>query len=147
MSAVSDICSARIIRLNEEGYRPNLYDDSDDSPVVTKGQPTIGYGTRCMQWSEEFSAKVMSLELGEVYETDLLQKSWYVGCDDMRRSALLEIAYNQGISGLVNGYPNLIAAVAAEDWPRAQAECTVQNVNVKSRYVRIGQILLTGVDE
>jgi GH24 family phage-related lysozyme (muramidase) len=146
MSAASDITAARIIRDNEEGFEANVYDDATGMGIAVTGQPTIGYGTRCRQWSKPFSAAVMSLDLSMNREANLLQKAWYLGCDDVRRSVLLEIDYNQGESGFLNGYPNLIAAVAAEDWPRAKAECTVINENVKARYARLGQILLTGVD-
>lgn len=146
MSAASDICAARIVRDSEEGFRADVYDDATGAPIQCRGQPTIGFGTRVRQWSPAFAQAVMSLELNTVFEAPLLQKPWYVGCDDVRRSVLLEIAENQGVSGLLDGYPNLIAAVAAEDWARAQTECTVENVNVKPRYVRLGQILLSGID-
>jgi GH24 family phage-related lysozyme (muramidase) len=145
MSNASDIVAARIIRDNEEGFRADVYDDATGKPIQCLGQPTIGYGIRCRSWSKWVAQKILSLFLEED-EASLLLTDWYNGCDDVRRSALLEIAFNQGDSGLENGYPNLIAAVRAKDWTRAQAECTVEQINTKPRYARIGQILLTGMD-
>jgi GH24 family phage-related lysozyme (muramidase) len=146
VSAASDITAARIVRDNEEGFSADVYDDATGMGISVSGQPTIGYGTRCRQWSKPFAQAVMCFDLSMVFEPPLLQQSWYVGCDNVRRSALLEIAENQGVSGLLNGYPKLIAAIAAKNWPAAQAECTVKNENVKARYVRLGQILLSGID-
>jgi GH24 family phage-related lysozyme (muramidase) len=146
VSAASDIAAARIVRTNAEGFRADVYDDATGQPIVCQGQPTVGYGCRVRQWSPALAQVVLSFQLADEYETPLLQYPWYVGCSDVRRSALLEIAFNQGISGLVGGYPSMIAAIGAEDWAQAQAQCTVENVNVKPRYARLGLILLTGVD-
>lgn len=146
MSNASDICADRIIRWNEEGFRPDVYDDSTGQPIECPGEPTVGYGCRCRQWSKNLSRAVLGFQLEE-FEKPLLQFSWYIGCNDARRSALLEIAFNQGGSSLVRGYPHLTAAVAAEDWPQAQAQCTVKDALLKPRYDRIGQILLTGIDQ
>jgi GH24 family phage-related lysozyme (muramidase) len=145
MSAAADITAARIIRDNIEGFKADVYDDATGEPIQCIGQPTVAYGFRVRQVSKWLGQKILALQLTEC-EAPLLLTDWYNGTDDVRRSALLEIAMNQGDSGLENGYPMLIAAVRAKDWPRSQIECTVENQNVKARYVRIGQILLTGVD-
>lgn len=146
MSNASDICAARLIRTNAEGFRADVYDDSTGERIECEGEPTIGYGCRCRQWSKNLARGVLSLQLTE-FEVDLIQCPWYIGCNDARRSALLEIAYNQGDSGLENGYPMLIEAVRADNWQRAHDECTVKEAALKPRYERIAQILLTGVDQ
>lgn len=147
MSTASDITAARIVRLNEEGFRGQLYDDETGRLVhAPVGKATIGYGMNCESGiSEPVARAILALQLNE-FEGQLLQRPWYTGCDDVRRSALLELAFNEGMSGFINGFPKLIAAVGAEDWPDAEAECTVKNENVKPRYARIGQILLSGID-
>lgn len=145
MSNASDICAARIIRTNAEGFRADAYDDATGEPVHAQGVITVGYGCACRQWSERFARAVLSFQLAEV-ETELIGRPWYVGCNDARRSALLEIAFNQGDAGLIRGYPHLIAAVSTENWPQAQAQCGVRDPRLKARYDRLGQILLTGVD-
>lgn len=146
MSNASDICAARIVRTNSEGFRADVYDDATDELIECKGEPTVGYGCRVRQWSRKLGLGVLSLQLEE-FEQPLLYESWYIGCNDARRSALLEIAYNQGDSGLEEGYPLLIEAVAASNWARAEAQCTVKDAALKPRYARIGQILATGVDQ
>lgn len=148
MSAAADICARRIIANHLESRSsngdPDVYDDANDKPIQCIGQPTIGFGCRCRGWSPWLCQQVLELQLEEK-EDPLLIESWYQGCDDVRRSALLEVAFNQGDSGLENGYPELIAAVRVKNWPRAQAACTVKEENVRGRYARIGLILLTGV--
>lgn len=146
MSNASDICAARIIRWNIEGFRADVYDDATGEPIKCQGEPTVGYGCRVRQWSRKLARGVLSLQLEE-FEEPLIQESWYIGCNDARRSALLEIAMNQGDSGLEDGYPDLIAAVKTGNWPQAALECTVREPALKSRYTRIAKILSTGVDQ
>jgi GH24 family phage-related lysozyme (muramidase) len=145
MSNASDICAARIIRLNEEGFRDQAYDDATGAPVHAQGVITIGYGCACRGWSKNLARAVLGFQLVE-FEAPLFAESWYIGCNDVRRSALLEIAFNVGDSGLERGFPKLIAAVTAGLWPQAQAQCSVRDPRLKARYDHIGQILATGVD-
>ena len=146
MSNASDICAARIIRLNIEGFRADAYDDATGKLIECAGNATIGYGCACRAWSRNLARAVLGFQLVE-FEVSLLQESWYIGCNDARRSGLLEIAFNQGDAGLEDGYPKMIAAIKADDWEVAAAECTVRQDVLKARYERIGKILLTGVDQ
>lgn len=144
MSAASDMLAARIVSSNSEGFRADVYDDATGLPIVCEGQPTIGYGCRCRAWPRELGRTVLSWQVADEFEKPLLAEPWYVACNDARRSALLEIAFNQGDAGLERGYPDLIAAVRAKNWPAAAAQCTVKEEALKSRYERIAEILLTG---
>jgi GH24 family phage-related lysozyme (muramidase) len=144
MSAAVDICARRIVESNSEGFRADAYDDATGRTVIAQGVVTIGYGCACRQWSPAFSLQVLTLQLDEVDE-QLLEHPWYVSCDDMRRSALCEVGFNQGVAGLVSGYPKLIAAVEARDWPAAQAQCTVKTPHLQERYASLAKIMLTGV--
>jgi GH24 family phage-related lysozyme (muramidase) len=146
MSNASDICAARIIRTNSEGFRADVYDDATDAPIACKGVATIGYGCACRGWSRSLARAVLGFQLVE-FEASLLLESWYLGCNDARRSALLEIAFNQGDAGLEDGYPRMIAAIQAGDWQEAAAQCTVRNPGLQARYARIAKILATGVDQ
>lgn len=145
MSVAADICANRIIASNSEGFRADAYDDETGEAIVAQGVVTCGYGCACRQWSPSFAFKVLALQVSDV-DDQLLAYSWYASCDDPRRSALAEIGFNQGVSGLVNGYPQLIGAVKARDWADAQAQCTVRNPKLQKRYATIGLILLTGVN-
>lgn len=146
VSNASDICAARIVRTNSEGFRSDVYDDATAKSIECEGQPTCGYGTRCRGWSKRFAQAVLSFDLVE-REVELIQFTWYIGLNDARRSALLEIDMNQGEAGLIKGYPMLIEAVQADNWERAAAECNVKEDSLKARYARIAKILLTGVDQ
>lgn len=146
MSNASDICAARIIRTNAEGFRADVYDDATDEPIECRGQPTVGYGCRVRQWSEAFARAVLGFQLAQV-EAQLIPYPWYIGANDVRRSALLEIAFNQGVTGLVKGYPRMILAAKADDWVEAASQCTVRDDRLQARYGRLADILSTGVDQ
>lgn len=146
MSNASDICAARIIRTNSEGFRADAYDDATAEPIVVKGVVTCGYGCACRGWSRQFARAVLSFQLVE-FEAPLLYEPYYTGLNDARRSALLEIAFNQGDTGLEEGYPKLLQAVKDEDWEAAAEECTVRDSLLEERYARIAKILLTGADQ
>lgn len=144
MSNAAQITADRIISSNSEGFRADVYDDANDQPVKSIGEPTVGYGCRVRQWSKALARQVLMFQLTE-FEQPLLQFPWYIGCNDARRSGLLEMAFNQGDDGLEKGYPNLTAAVGREDWPEAKAQCTVKTPHLQARYAVIGDILLKGV--
>jgi GH24 family phage-related lysozyme (muramidase) len=144
VSTASEITADRIIASNSEGFRPDVYDDATGKLIVCDGQPTVGYGCRVRQWSKALARQVLIFQLAE-FEAPLLQLPWYLGCNDARRSGLLEIAFNQGEQGLAKGYPHLIAAVVREDWAEAEAQCSVEDARLKPRYAVIGKILFTGV--
>ena len=147
MSTAADIVATRIIATNAEGFRSAAYDDATGEPIVARGTVTIGYGCACTGWSRNLARAVLGFQLNE-FEQPLLLKDWYRGCDDVRRSALLEIQFNQfGASpnGLESRYPRMIVAVGVHDWARAAAECTIGEEALKPRYALIANLLATGV--
>lgn len=145
MSAASDITAVRIVALNEEGFRDTVYDDATGRILTSFiGTPTIGYGCVCKGWSKELALAVLKFQLEQQFEPALLGQTWYVACDDYRRSALLEIAFNQGDYGLMRKNPNLVAAVTRQDWASAQTWCNVEDPRLKARYETIGKVLLLG---
>lgn len=146
MSDASDICAARIIRTNAEGFRADAYDDATGEPIHARGVITVGYGCACRQWSENFARSVLGFQLAQT-EAHLIPYPWYSGASGARRSALLEIAFNQGVNGLVKGYPRLIEAVKADDWAEAASQCTVRDDRLQARYARLADILRTGIDQ
>lgn len=58
--------------------------------------------------------------------------------------ALVDMAFNLGISGLVNKFPSFKKAVEAEDWTKAAAEANRPQVSV-TRNATVKQWLLDGV--
>lgn len=47
----------------------------------------------------------------------------YDALPDRAKLALLDMSYNLGVTGLLRGYPRLLAAVAAGNWAEAAAQC------------------------
>lgn len=129
----------------EEAYRADVYDDSTGQPIVlaTGGQPTVGYGCRCRQWSPTFASKVLTLQVDE-RDAELRAYAWYVGIDEVRGSVLLDVAFNSGVNGLLH-YPRMLAAASAGDWTAMAAECTDRDPKLDaSRYAPLRAIILAG---
>jgi GH24 family phage-related lysozyme (muramidase) len=58
------------------------------------------------------------------FEGELRAKlTGYDGFPDSAKLALLDMAYNLGPVGLLDGYPTLIAAVEAGNWAKASSSC------------------------
>jgi lysozyme len=121
----------------EEGFRSRLYRD-------TEGHLTLGYGFNVEAGiSERAAAALLNEQLAELHEI-LLRYSWYMALDPVRQGVCLDIAFNDGLHGLL-AFPKMIAALAAKDWITAQSECHVQNPELKERYDTLAKILLTGI--
>lgn len=131
----------------DEGFKSDVYDDSNGAPLFTHGQPTIGYGCRCRQWSKELAKVVLTYQVQDI-ENQLLQFSWYRNIEDtVREAALLNMAFNVGVSGLTKGFPNMVNAIAAHDWITASEQCHVKDKTLDNgRYQHIRYSLLVGGD-
>lgn len=120
----------------DEGFRAKAYRD-------TNGFLTIGYGLNIDAGvSERVATGALVAQTQELQET-LSGYSWYAALDEARQSVCLEIAFNQGLHGLLH-YPRMIAALAQQNWVSAANECSVQDPKLKERYDRLAQILRTG---
>jgi hypothetical protein len=143
MSAI-DVLGARLPR--EEGVQNVPYDDATGKPVVAPvGNLSWGYGFNLMQCGSTglFNAMERFL-LGDI-DMQLQQYPWYQQAGDVRASVFLDIAYNAGLSGLVKGFPKMIAAATSGDWIEASAQCAVADPSLDaSRYAPLRQLLLTG---
>lgn len=121
----------------EEGFRSKPYLD-------TEKHLTVGYGLNLDAGiSERVAAAALVEQLQELHEM-LLRYSWYVGLDPARQGVCLDIAFNDGLHGLL-GFPAMIAAISRQDWVTAESECRVKNPELAGRYAKLSQILLTGV--
>jgi lysozyme len=90
----------------DEGCRLKVYDDATGQPlkpgVTIKGHPTIGIGR---------ALDVNGIHLAEataMLNTDidflvpvLSQQHWFAALDDLRQNAVLNMAFNLGIAGLL----------------------------------------------
>jgi lysozyme len=121
----------------EEGFRATVYTD-------TTGHLSIGYGFNVNAGiSKNAASMLLSAQLAELDNT-LQQFPWYAGAGDVRGSVFLDVAYNEGLHGLLN-FPHMIAAADAKDWTAAAAECAVADPKLNaSRYAPLRALLLSG---
>jgi len=120
----------------EEGFRATKYTD-------TRGHLTIGYGFNIDAGISPYAADaLLSAQVTERHN-QLLGYPWYAALDDVRQSVCLDIAFNNGIHGLLH-FPHMIAALEQRDWKTASIECTVTNPELAGRYSALAQLLLTG---
>jgi lysozyme len=133
MSAV-DIALPRLRQ--EEGFRATLY-------VDTQGHKTIGYGLNIDAGiSQRVAAAALQAQLEELQES-LAKYPWYAPLDPVRQSVLLDIAFNNGLTGLLH-FPHMLAAISRQDWASAATECHVENPELAGRYHKLAQLLLIG---
>jgi lysozyme len=140
MSAV-DLAVAKLQTL--EGFRANVYDDSDGMPIITQGVPTIGFGCACRDWPIALASSVLQWQV-DALNASLNQLPWFIGLDDARQAVLITLAFNLGFNGLIRGFPKMIAAIQAGNWAEAQNQCQVTEPQLKSRYDWAGTVLFTG---
>lgn len=131
----------------EEGLELLPYDDETDAPVKAPvGNLTWGIGFNLMKCGSPGLFAAMLAYMCAAEDTALSEHTWYVQANAARQSVFLDIAYNGGLSGLLNGYPRMIAAATLEDWTGTASQCTVADASLdKSRYAPLRKILLTGV--
>src|SRR5262249_22553916 len=102
-----------------------------------------GYGCNVQAgWSQSFALKVLRLQVEERRDA-IQQYSWFAKCSPTRRSVLLDIAFNDGVEGLLH-FPHMLSAIDRADWVTAKQECAVQNPELAGRYADLGNLLLQG---
>lgn len=133
--AAIDLALARL--LPNEGFKPNIYTDS-------RGVPTIGYGTALKDWSQARAGAHALTDL-QLSENEIAQHDWFLACDQVRQSVLIEMDYNLGLEHLLTFHKFLDACVAT-DWQTAHDEMlnSAWATQVGARANRLAQIMLTG---
>lgn len=129
----------------EEGTKLLPYDDATGAPVkAPKGNLSWGRGFNLMQCGSPGLFDVMDAYLVGEIERQLLPLPWYGLLSPVRQSVVLDIAYNEGIHGLL-GFPHMISALAAGHWQEASRECAVLNPSLnESRYAPLRALILSG---
>lgn len=120
----------------EEGFRGTVYRD-------TNGLQTIGYGFCVDRGISQYAATALLVAQADEVHAALARYPWYAALNEARQSVCLDIAFNQGIGGLLH-YPHMVAALERQDWETAATECAVQDPKLKARYDELAQILRTG---
>lgn len=142
MSAI-DITYARL-KL-EEGVRQFAYNDATGKRVscLPQGNLSIGVGVNLETGLDGEETDWLSLHRLAKLENQLTAYQWYRGLDIARQSVLLDVAFNQGLGGLLH-YPHMLAAIQSQDWKTAAMECHTANPQLDKRYSDLAKILLSG---
>lgn len=98
----------------EEGFRATLYRD-------TKGLQTIGYGFCVDRGISPFAATALLVAQTQECHESLMMFSWYATLDEPRQSVLLDLAFNNGLHGLL-AYVHMLSAVGRKNWTEAKTE-------------------------
>ncbi len=111
----------------EEGFRPLLYDDATGNPLkpgdTIVGHPTAGIGLALdVEGLTREEARYLCENRVAIREAALDKRlPWWRRLSDARQLALVSMAYQMGVDGLLR-FPKLLAALQREDWPGAAAE-------------------------
>lgn len=129
----------------EEGRKAFAYDDSNGHRVTCQpaGNLSIAVGVNLETGLDDEEIDWLSQHRLSKVASQLAGYSWYIALDEARQSVCLDIAFNQGLHGLLH-YPKMIAALSRRDWEAAASECDVADPKLKPRYERLAQILRTG---
>lgn len=135
MSAV-DIAIPRL--KVDEGFRASKY-------VDTAGHLTIGYGFNVDAGISQYAATALLQAQTQECASTVAGFWWAQGLDDIRMSVVVELAFNNGVNGLLR-FPKMLAAIGAKDWATAQKELLDSDAAraLPNRYQSLSQILLTG---
>jgi len=123
----------------DEGRRSRVYTD-------TAGKLTAGVGRNIsdVPFSDDEIDLMLANDIARV-QTALAQYSWFSALDPVRQGAMLNMAFNLGVAGLLH-FPHLLVALARQDWPVAVQEMaeSAWAREVGARATRLGHQILTG---
>lgn len=126
--------------VRDEGLRLKPY-------VDTVGKMTIGVGHNLTDKgiTEEQAYLLLDADIAEVQQA-LAGFAWFSQLDSVRQGAMLNMAFNLGVSGLLH-FPNMISALSRGDWPTASQEMmnSLWATQVGQRAIRLSQQVLVGV--
>lgn len=135
-----------------EGYREYVYDDATGKPLLTGdtllGNPTIGFG-----WA--LNKRPISRSMADVMLRDVVQEiifelqhrlPWMKELDDPRQVALYELAYQNGVSGLL-AYERTLEFLRRRRYGEAATELLDSDAARKhpGRYHVLSDMIRTGL--
>lgn len=132
-----DIATVRL--MGDEGWRELPYKDS-------VGVMTYGYGFNLQQPLPKPLGNVMLNWWVQDLDKKLAGYYWYPPLDDLRKSVMIDVAYNVGLQGLLH-FPKMISALSRKDWVEAAKELLdsdAARLNV-ARYKRLAAVIEKGV--
>jgi lysozyme len=126
----------------DEGYRQFPYEDTATPPRLTIGH---GLNLTDVGLSKEESLQIVAMRLRKI-EADLkAQLRWYAALSPRRQNALVNMAYNLGLSGLLK-FQKMLGAMERGDFVAAAAEClnSTWSTQVGQRAKRIAEQIREG---
>ena len=129
---------------DEGGYQKYAYKDS-------LGLWTIGYG-RCVDRSrgkgisEEEAALLLDNDIRDTTADLLTALPWVAGLDEVRKAALVNMAFNLGVQGLL-GFRATLEAMKAREWTEASIHMMESKWarQVGQRATRLAEQVRTGI--
>lgn len=123
----------------DEGYNPKPYKD-------TRGILTGGYGTNLEEIDQEDWEYLLRSRATRGIQQLLEALPWVSWLDDVRQGVLANMAYNLGVSGLLE-FRQMLAAMQANNWNEAaaQMESSEWAKQVPARAQRLILQMRTGV--
>lgn len=134
-----------------EGFRPNLYDDASGAPLtkgsVIHGWPTIGYGWNVASrpCPQDLAQYILGYFADDTWNTLILAASWISSQPEPVQRALCEMAFNEGVTGLLK-FNTFLALVQQGNYAEAadDLETTLWAKQVGVRAARIQALIKHG---
>lgn len=136
----------------DEGFRLRVYDDASGLPIVpgsiVKGHPTIGYGRSLdlQGLTAQESEYLLTNDIEDI-QSELSHLAWYTALDAIRQGVIINLAYNMGVSGLLQ-FVDMIGALEKKDFKTAAEQLRlsewVHQVQA-SRSTRLIKQMTTGI--
>lgn len=130
----------------EEGLKLKPYDDATGKPVVAPvGNLSWGIGFNLMVCGSPELFEVILRHLAGILDAQLSALPWYLNSPPGPQSAFLDVAYNEGESHLVHGFPLMTMYAGLKNWTACAAQCKVLDASLdKSRYAPLRVIIAQG---
>lgn len=130
-----ELCVLRLA--TEEGFTATVKKD-------IYGNDFIGYGFTPSKGVSKFVAAATMRAQVEETEGLLSPLDWYKALNPVRRSVCLDIAFNEGMHGLLK-FHKMITFLSNHDYLSAASECKVEDPKLdKSRYEPLRNLLANG---
>ena len=136
---------------SDESSRRVVYDDATGLPLkpgmLLKGHPTIGVG-RALDvngLSQDEIAYLLKNDMTRISELLFEQLPWLIKFDSVRQSAVIEMAFNVGVHGLL-GFHDTLSLIAAGNYDAA-AEAMLASkwaLQVGARARRLAEMIRSG---
>ena len=132
-----------------EGVRSTVYDDATGQPIrpgsTVHGHPSVGVGHRIdLPLSDALIDALLEADITDACQALDMALPWWTGCTEPQQRALVELAFNLGVGGLVSKFPRFLlhlkggqahaagcdldAALWAQQVGRTRAQRIVQQV-------------------